>query len=68
MLPQIKKEFPELVLVALTRFPGAQLAATYRNCGADHCFDKTTELDELLRILAQLSRPLLNNETQKEIP
>ena len=66
LLRQIKTEFPALVLVALTRYAGAQLAATYRDCGADHCYDKTTELGEIIQALAQLTRPILKNATRKE--
>ena len=66
LLRQIKTEFPALVLVALTRYAGAQLAATYRDCGADQCFDKTTELGEIIRTLAQLTRPIAKNATRKE--
>ncbi len=67
LMRRIKNEFPNLVLVALTRFAGAQLAATYRDCGADHCFDKTTELGAIIQILAQLIQPIIHNETQKEL-
>ena len=66
LMRRIKNEFPNLVQVALTRFAGAQLAASYRDCGADHCFDKTTELSKIIQTLAQVVRPNLRNETQKE--
>ncbi len=68
LLRQIKQEFPALVLVALTRYAGAQLASTYRDSGADQCFDKTTELAEIIQTLARVVRPNLKNEIQKELP
>ncbi len=66
LMRRIKNEFPDLVLVALTRFAGAQLAATYRDCGADHCFDKTTELGAIIQAIARLVQPVVKNEMQKD--
>lgn len=68
LLSQIQKQFPATVLVALTRYAGSQLAATYRDCGADHCFDKATELEAIIRTVAEAVRPMLNNEDQRETP
>ena len=53
LLTRIKEEFPATVLVALTRYAGPMMAATYRNSGADHCFDKTTELDAMIQTVGQ---------------
>lgn len=68
LLQQIKKEFPGIALMALTRYAGAQFAATYRDCGADQCFDKTTELDALIRAVTRLAKSISNNEPREEHP
>lgn len=53
LLARIKEEFPATVLVALTRYAGPMMASTYRKSGADHCFDKTTELDAMIQTVGQ---------------
>lgn len=68
LIERIKQEFPSTVLVAMTRYAGPQLAANFRACGADYCFDKTSELDLLLQTIGRLTPPDENNETHKENP
>ncbi|NLG35641.1 MAG: response regulator transcription factor [Lentisphaerae bacterium] len=50
---RIKQEHPGVTLVALMRYPVPQVATIYRIYGADHCFDKTTEVDAILETVTQ---------------
>ncbi len=68
LLERIKQQFPATVLVAMTRYSGPQLAANYRACGADYCFDKTSELELLLQTIGRLSPLDEKNEPHKENP
>jgi DNA-binding NarL/FixJ family response regulator len=62
---QIKQEHPGVVLVALMRYPVPQVAAIYRIYGADHCFDKTTEVDAIVEMVRQT---VLKNATEGDRP
>lgn len=57
LLRWIKREHPETLLVALMRYPVPQVAAVYRVHGADFCFDKTTELEAIVRVVAEQTAP-----------
>lgn len=68
LIERIKQEFPSVVLVAMTRYAGPQLAANFRECGADYCFDKTSELELLLQTIERLNPSDVKNEPPKENP
>ena len=53
LLRRIKREYPETLLVALMRYPVPQVSAAGRAHGADHGLDKTTELEAMVRIVAE---------------
>ena len=68
LLYQIKNTFPSTVLIALARYASPKLSAVYRECGADYCFDKNSELEAILRTIEQLAQQVQSNEPQKESP
>ena len=68
LMRRIKKEFPNTVLIALIRYAGSQLAAVFQDCGAEYCFDKTTELKEVFQTVEQLIQKAKSHNPQKETP
>lgn len=61
---RIREAFPDITLLALTRFTSPAIAETYRSAGADECFDKNEALDEVLRAISQ--RITVDKEHKKE--
>ena len=57
LFARIKNDYPATVLVALTRYGGPVMDAACRVRGADHCFDKTTELDAMIQTVGQWMKP-----------
>ena len=68
LLCQIKKTFPSTILIALTRYASPKLSAIFRECGADYCFDKNTELESIFQTVEKLTKHVKSNEPQKETP
>ena len=68
LLRRMKKDFPETVLIALMRYAGPQLASIFQECGAEYCFDKTTELEQVFKTVENLIKKAKPHEPQKENP
>ena len=66
LLCQIKKTFPTTILIALTRYASPKLSSVFRECGADYCFDKNTDLDSILQTIENVIHQTQLHEPQKE--
>ncbi len=53
LLRQMRKIFPAVVLVALTRDASSQFAVTHRGCGLGQDFDTVAELGEIIQTLSR---------------
>lgn len=56
VLKEIKEERPSIVVIMLTNYPYAQCRKKCTSAGADFFFDKSTEFEKVIEVLAALAR------------
>lgn len=54
VLSSIKLQMPSPTVIVLTNFPYPQYRARYMQAGADYFFDKSTEIDQVVRVLQSM--------------
>ena len=56
VLKEIKQHQPDTTVVMLTNYPYLVVKIKCLNAGADHFFDKSTEVDALYEVIQELAR------------
>lgn len=51
VLKRIKEKHPQTLVVMLTNYPYEQYKAKSSELGADHFFDKSTEFEEVIKVI-----------------
>jgi DNA-binding NarL/FixJ family response regulator len=65
VLSVLKSQMPSPTVIVLTNYPYPQYRARYMQAGADYFFDKSTEIDQVVRVLQSLLHQPANAPSTK---
>jgi len=63
VLKELKKKFPEIVVIILTNYPFTQYRSKCYEYGADYFFDKSEEYNKVVDVLENMSGSVQKNIT-----